>query len=75
MYGVQGCRENAVASMDHPKFIQIMGSNWRSSKDSSATLNHTLYALSEDGEVYRFMLKDGWKVLEGFKGKDYDPNF
>lgn len=44
------------------KFIQIITGQWKTG--DSTSFNHTLYGLTDKGEVYRFMVNQGWVKLE-----------
>lgn len=45
-----------------PKFTQIETGQWR---DAEGKFNHTLYALAEDGKVYKFLVNEGWTLMRG----------
>ena len=51
----------ADAPTTPPKFTQIVTGAW---KGSDGNLNHTLYALGDNGRVYRFFINKGWDVVD-----------
>ena len=51
----------------NPKFIQIITGTWRSGNELT---NHNLYALGEDGKVYQFYSKLGWKEKQVYKNTE-----
>jgi hypothetical protein len=44
------------------KFIQIVTGQWKS--ESNGTINHTLYGLTVEGKVYKFMVNEGWVEIK-----------
>lgn len=56
------------------KFIQIVTGQW---KGADGSFNHTLYGLTDSGNVYRFLVNKGWVKLTrkdaAAKTHDEDP--
>lgn len=44
------------------KFIQIVTGQWKA--EGQGSINHTLYGLTEEGKVFRFMVNDGWQEMK-----------
>lgn len=53
-----------------PKFVQIVTGTWN---DQEKKLNHSVYALGENGKVYKFFVNEGWVIMEKREGKRYLP--
>lgn len=46
--------------MDQIRFTQIAIGPW---KTTEATLNHNVYGLGEDGQVYKYTNSGGWRNI------------